>query len=155
KEKVVTAYKADQLIKRQGARFRIYEYNDEGGLLRPVREITGALDDVAKITWTVQLVNRKAAAPLIFTKGDRNLGVPRKKRIIDSGMQSISGPGAGPVRLQGTFQATHTSPVDVPLGDLRTDDAGRLIVLGGFGKSFSPTGRALQDTFNNDDWCDD
>jgi hypothetical protein len=27
--------------------------------------------------------------------------------------------------------------VDVPLGDLLTDDAGRLIVLGGFGKSQS------------------
>ncbi len=155
KEKPVKAFKAEHLIKRQGARFRIYEYNDEGGVLHPVREITAALSDVTKITWMVRLVNRKAAGLRIFEKGDRNQGVPKDRLIIDSNATPITGVGSGPIRLQGTFQATHISAVGVPLGDLRTDDAGRLIVLGGFGRSFSPKERALQGTFNNDDWCDD
>ena len=42
-------------------------------------------------------------------------------------------------RLHGRFMN-----VDVPLGDLLTDAAGRLIVLGGFGKSQSvPLGAPL------------
>ena len=45
--------------------------------------------------------------------------------------------------------------VDVPIGDLLTDGAGRLIVLGGFGKSRSPSGRGLEHFANNDGWCDD
>ena len=45
--------------------------------------------------------------------------------------------------------------VDVPIGDLLTDGAGRLIVLGGFGKSRSPSGRGLTNFANNDGWCDD
>jgi hypothetical protein len=53
-------------------------------------------------------------------------------------------------RLQGRFM-----DVDVPLGDLLTDGAGRLIVLGGFGKSRSPSGRGLTNFANNDGWCDD
>jgi hypothetical protein len=155
REKAVSDYKADQLIKRQGARFRIYEYSDDSGSMHPVREITSETAGVTKITWTVHLANRKAAASMIFAKGDRNQGVPKDKLVIDAGAQSIAGANAGPLRLSGTFQAKHIGPVPVPLGDLRSDAAGRLIVLGGFGKSFSPTGRSLQNTFNNDDWCDD
>jgi hypothetical protein len=46
--------------------------------------------------------------------------------------------------------------VDVPIGDLLTDTAGRLIVLGGFGKSQSvPPGAPLSSFANNDGWCDD
>src|SRR5262249_14373913 len=52
---------AQQRIKRQGARFRIYEYApDATGALKAVREIT-AVD--ADIQWEVRLGNRKAAAP--------------------------------------------------------------------------------------------
>ena len=46
--------------------------------------------------------------------------------------------------------------VDVPIGDLLTDAAGRLIVLGGFGKSQSvPHGAPLRSFVNNNRWCDD
>src|SRR4051812_38901735 len=52
-------YKADGQIKRQAVRFRVFEYApDASGKLVPVREIT---DREAKISWKVELVNRKAA----------------------------------------------------------------------------------------------
>ena len=41
------------------------------------------------------------------------------------------------------------------LGELRTDEQGRLIVLGGRGRSFSPKGVALTTFANNDGWTDD
>lgn len=139
-------------IKRQAARFRVFEYDDASGAARPVREITHAEAD---ITWKVRLANRKAAGTRIFAKGNRNPGVAASKLVIDAGDQVIQSSDRGPFRLQGTFQGHHTSPVPVPLGDLRTDDGGRLLVLGGFGKSFSPTSAQLNETFNNRDWCDD
>ncbi len=136
-------------IKRQGARFRIFEY--QGGV--PVREIKAA---DAKITWKVHLVNRKAEGPVFPPSTPpkrRNPTVPapdRWKLIIDAKEQQIDGVSAGPLPLKGEFLGK-----DVPLGDLRTDGDGRLIVLGGFGKSFSPAGLPLTGLFNNDGWCDD
>jgi L-Lysine epsilon oxidase N-terminal len=50
--------------------------------------------------------------------------------IIDSGAQQIGGTDQGMLRLHGSFMG-----LDVPRGDLLTDGAGRLIVLGGFGHS--------------------
>lgn len=45
--------------------------------------------------------------------------------------------------------------MQAPLGELRTDEAGRLLVLGGNGRSFSPFGAQLTTFANNDGWCDD
>ncbi|CAN5886727.1 LodA/GoxA family CTQ-dependent oxidase [soil metagenome] len=137
-------------IKRQGARFRIYEYTlDDAGAPTKIREITTSN---AQIEWRVNLANRKAAAPE-FPKGQkrRNNKVPENKLIIDAGLQKISGAGQNLKRLQGRFM----DAIDVPLGDLLTDGAGRLIVLGGFGKSQSPSGNKLGNYANNDGWCDD
>src|SRR4051812_15934252 len=75
------------LIKRQAARFRIFEYRFAAdGKLAGLREITAA---DASIVWTVRLVNRKAAGE-IFPPGDgatmRNPAVPdRASLVIDSG----------------------------------------------------------------------
>ena len=149
-----SGYKDDQgRIKRQGARFRIYEYTlDEAGATMQVREVT-ATD--AQIEWKVHLANRKAAAAKFPPRGEdeerRNDGVPESRLIIDSGPQKISGVEQPMKRLQGRFM----DAVDVPLGDLLTDSAGRLIVLGGFGKSQSPSDSPLIHYANNDGWCDD
>jgi hypothetical protein len=45
----------------------------------------------------------------------------------------------------------------VPLGEMRTDNKARLLVLGGFGRSRSPKNVPInEDEFaNNDGWCDD
>src|SRR6185295_6349786 len=143
-------------VKRQGARFRIYEYtSNDAGATTSVREITAA---DARIEWEVHLANRKAAAQRIpdgktFPTGERrNKDAPEKSLVLDAGPQTISGTSQKMKRLQGRFM----DKVDVPLGDLLTDAAGRLIVLGGFGKSQPVLPAAVLDNFaNNDGWCDD
>ena len=140
---------AQQRIKRQGARFRVFEYLlDDAGVTTRVREVTAS---EAQIEWEVHLANRKAAVPSFPHGKLRNEGVPEPKLVIDAGAQKIGGVSHGMVRLQGRFM-----DLDVPLGDLLTDQAGRLIVLGGFGRSQSvPAGRNLVHFANNPGWCDD
>ncbi len=144
-------------IKRQAARFRIYGLDRHR---RVVRELTA---DEAEITWHAHLTNAKAAWYDFHTALDipeaqptlrRNasyVGAARQALIIDPGMRAISGRCSGPVAFDGgTFFG-----VETPLGELRTDDAGRLLVLGGNGQSFSPFGARLTTFANNDGWCDD
>jgi hypothetical protein len=136
-------------IKRQGARFRIYEYTeDAAGVVTKVREITSA---EAQIEWEVHLANRKAAAPKFRGTGRRNAGQPESDLIIDPGPKHISGANQAMKKLHGTFMQT----MDVQLGDLLTDAAGRLIVLGGHGKSQALPQSQLEDFADNDGWCDD
>jgi hypothetical protein len=140
---------AQQRIKRQGARFRVYEYvYDNANRLSDVREVTAA---DATIKWSVHLVNGKAAGPRFASSGRRNHLVPVADLTIDAKLQQIAGASRPMKRLQGKFMG-----VTVPLGDLLTDGAGRLIVLGGFGHSQSvPAGQILTHFANNDGWCDD
>jgi L-lysine epsilon oxidase-like protein len=137
-----------QRIKRQGARFRIFEYTHTAGHPTRIREITAA---DAEITWEVHLVNRKSAA-ISFPEGARrNSGAPEASLIIDAGAQTTSGVNMPMKRLRGRFHGS-----DVDLGDLLTDESGRLIVLGGFGRSRPvPEGARLVHYANNDGWCDD
>ena len=117
---------AGQNIRRQGTRFRIYEYSylvfHPPFILRParpfVREITA---DEAEITWHVHLANLKSLTPN---------GQPAPN---DPGDQTIGGLNQS-VDVTGAVLGA-----SVQLGTLKTDDKGRLIVLGGFGKSASPT----------------
>ena len=154
-------------LKRQAARFRIYGFNAAG---RVVKEIT-AHD--ANIEWQVHLANRKggwyrflAALDIPEAKAmktpRRNAavkGADRSALVIDPGARSISGLNQSGARFQfdgGSFLGTPVS-----LGELRTDDEGRLLVLGGLGKSGSPQNRLVFDpndetSFNNPDgWFDD
>jgi len=137
-------------IKRQGARFRIYEYTtDDAGVVAKVRENTGA---EAEIEWEVHLANRKAASPTLPQTHRRNQGIADENDlIIDPGPHRVSGADRPMQALRGTFMKT----VDVQLGDLLTDGAGRLIVLGGHGRSQSIPGSRLRDFADNDGWCDD
>ncbi|MEO7271954.1 MAG: LodA/GoxA family CTQ-dependent oxidase [Vicinamibacterales bacterium] len=142
-------------IKRQGARFRVYEYTStDTGEITHVREVTAA---DARIEWEVHLANRKAAANRIPdekppTGKRRNPGVPEDRLVVDPGPQTITGASQPMTRLQGRFM----DAIDVPIGDLLTDAAGRLIVLGGFGLSQSvPVGAPVKSFANNDGWCDD
>lgn len=156
-------YKRGGRIKRQGARFRVYEYEtDEAtGELRPVREINS---DNANIKWTVHLVNKKAAARRFppTSTGLRNSNISseteRERLLVLQKQDSIESSDRGPHPLDDFFLDTEGTGADthrVHLGDLLTDVNGRLIVLGGYGRSFSPTGNDLGSTFNNDEWCDD
>lgn len=166
-------------ILRQAARFRVFGLDGRG---RPVIEVT---DDVASVEWTVHVVNAKAAwyrfelaldtpeargiapptvagpAPGALACARRNAdvkGVDRQKLVIDPGPRTITGrttngDGGHPAYAfdGGTFY-----DAAVPLGELRTDDRGHLLVLGGFGHSGSAPPHAPATTFgNNDGWHDD
>lgn len=105
-------------VRREGARFRIYEYSyadASGTQLESVREIT-AQD--AEINWTVHLANLKSYYP---TQQSRFPNDPGPKPIggIDQRVEVVGAVGE----------------VAVQLGTLLTDEAGRLVVLGGFGES--------------------
>lgn len=146
----VGGYKdAQGRIKRQAARFRLFGYDDGGRL---VKEIT---DDDATVSWTVHLANKKAE----WKEFDGlNADAPRRNRnirnrktlIIDPGPRTITGLGETARFDTGKFKDTV-----VPLGEIRTDEEGRLLVLGGFGHSASPHNKELTDYANNDDWYDD
>ncbi len=152
-------------LRKEGGRFRIYGYDEDG---RVVREITA---DDAEITWEVHLANRKAAWYQFFNAMDlaqyamsatfRNgtiTGGSRAALVIDPGAVEIGGRGAhGPrYRFEGGFiRFGNGSPIQVPLGELRTDEKGRLIVLGGDGTSASAANQLAVTFANNDGWYDD
>ncbi len=141
---------SDGFLKRQGARFRVYEYNyDDSGRLIKVCEITA---HSAKIKWTVHLANTKASAPMFppSSSSRRNHETPVDDLNIDAGPQDAC-IEQRQIALLGQFKGT-----DVQLGDLFIDDDGRLIVLGGKGDSKSvPLGALLDNFANNRDWHDD
>ncbi|MFL6245359.1 MAG: LodA/GoxA family CTQ-dependent oxidase [Thermoanaerobaculia bacterium] len=151
---------AEGALKRQAARFRIYGL-DAAGVA--VRELTA---DDAKIEWQVHLANKKSAwfqfqlALDIPEAADapptllRNATVSdRSALIIDPGPRRISGKkqrGSKYAFNSGKFMGT-----PVYLGELRTDDAGRVIVLGGRGVSASYDKSKAITFANNEGWHDD
>jgi hypothetical protein len=143
-------------VKRQAARFRLYAYDGSG----VATELTTATAD---ITWTVELGNRKASSDGFSSSGRRNNNaVDRSKLDILPGSRLLHGPSqlvkfnTGTITVWRADLSSATATVD--LGEARTDPEGRLLVLGGFGVSASPTGRPLDtagDLFNKDEWYDD
>jgi hypothetical protein len=147
-------------VRRQGARFRLFAY-DDAKPSAPAREVT--LDDpsIRKIEWTVHLANKKACwYPFRVFVGDvmfpnntyqdhnvarRNPGVEdraRQKLIIDPGPRTISDSNQCVAVSRDNIPADYSCgsfpkaqpplPINA-LGEIRTDAKGRLIVLGGFG----------------------
>jgi L-Lysine epsilon oxidase N-terminal/L-lysine epsilon oxidase C-terminal domain len=165
-------------IKRQAARFRVYGLDAEGNV---VRELTS---DDAEISWTVHLANKKGAwyafdipfdipeatgdPPAPGVKPDPPLQTPRRnasvfgsdrtKLIIDPGPRSIQGASSNATGADRSFAFDTGIFIDqsVYLGEVRTDERGRLLVLGGFGKSGPGTNIELsRSPINNDLWQED
>jgi hypothetical protein len=147
-------------LKRQAARFRVYGVNALGEI---VKELTGKRTG-AKVEWKVQLANTKSAwygfelaldipeAASAPPTTLRNPGVEDRTRLaITPRARTVSGAKAGPERFDdGEFMGT-----TVYLGEVRTDEAGRLIVLGGKGVSASYNGSHAITFANNEGWHDD
>ncbi len=148
-------------IKRQAARFRVYGLDQAG---KVVGEVTA---DVGSVSWRVHLANRKAGwyqflnamdlgTKYAKTAGRRNgavVGTSRAKLVIDPGSRTITGVSTKGTAYRfdsGTFMGTR-----VPLGELRTDAQGRLLVLGGFGASASYLKKPATTFANNEGWHDD
>ena len=138
-------------LKRQGARFRIYEMDSNAnGTTSVVRELTA---NDADIVWSVHLVNSKAAGPEFppENRRQRNRNIAdRSSLTIDAGHHSISGSSQNGQDLVGSFRG-----IPVKLGNLQTDSDGRLIVLGGHGLARSVPTSPIKGIFNNDNWHDD
>jgi hypothetical protein len=147
-------------LKRQAARFRLYGYNRAGEV---VSELTS---DNAAIKWEVQLANLKAAwyqfqialdipeAASADPSRKRNKGVSdRSKLAIVAQKLAISGNSAPSGRLP-IFEGEFCGQ-PVYLGELKIDAKGRLIVLGGRGKTGSIPGAKITTFANNDGWHDD
>lgn len=163
-------------LKRQAARFRIWRYTWEEkqkAYLPDPADLT--LGAVKSIKWTVELANRKASffefhgtngehAGEAFNPRRRNRRVAagrEAKLELTPGARSISGALQGPERFD---LAVPGIPITY-LGELQTDDQGRLLVLGGLGRSAcSPSLAAaipggfpvaLEQYANNPAWFDD
>src|SRR6185295_12393546 len=129
-------------VKRQGARFRIFAHHDDGTF--------DEIDDTdAEITWTVHLVNKKAANP-----GRGNIE-SAANLTIDPGGRTLNGPNQTKVFDNGEIKFASAPVTKVPLGEIRSDTNNRLVVLGGFGKSASPLGSGISSFWGNSDWYDD
>ncbi|MDX1502584.1 MAG: LodA/GoxA family CTQ-dependent oxidase, partial [Thermoanaerobaculia bacterium] len=119
-------------LKRQVARFRVYGYNAAGQV---VRELTA---DWADVEWSVHVANTKAAwyqwvIALDIPEAAGTRAPPRNPKVedrgtlrIDPGEVSIRGRGekGKKYRLKGEFLGAK-----VLLGEVRTDDDGRLLFL--------------------------
>jgi hypothetical protein len=149
---------SDGRIKRQAVRFRIYARLTDGS----VTEITA---NDGRIDWHVAIANLKGGwydfnqamdlpAPLSkpATRRNASASVPRADLDIVPTPQSISGRDQGAIAFDdGKFWNKA-----VYLGELRTDGAGRLLFLGGRGRSAPFEADYKLTTFaNNAGWHDD
>src|SRR5437868_9708644 len=117
-------------VKRQAARFHIWEYVEKNGQIVPLREIS--LDDVQEITWTAHLANRKASffqfqgllgEPDNYKTGPhlRNESVTsnRAQQLeIDEGEKVIIATKGGPSKVVEFKNSKHSIPIET-LGELR------------------------------------
>jgi hypothetical protein len=150
-EHPLSGYKRDGRVKRQAARFRVFAYDqDTSGSLT----LLGELGSDAQVEWSVDLVNRKAAfSGSLGPAGPRNSDIADRNRLIIRNSQPavVGGIAQKPEAMTGRFLGE-----DVYLGEILTDDAGHLLVLGGRGRSDSvPPGVQITSFANNDRWHDD
>ena len=145
-------------IRKHGARVHLFQSEDG------VDWVPAVLPPTATVTWTVELVNKKSAVtrPALPPTGPQRPVVPpgNEGLVIRGGSRDISGAGAVSAPLTGRYRTAPpgSTPyeVDVELGRLRTDEQGRLIVLGGRGFSSGPPGVPVGGSFyRNPRWHDD
>ena len=162
----ISNYKAGGRIKRQGARFRVFEYEvDSNGTESFLREVPGT-----QVEWSVLLANTKAAGNELIRDyvARRHVlvpgGPPRNQAVynraslkICSSECTISGTNHTSIKLdQGRFLGH-----GVLLGEISTDNAGNLIILGGMGisngipKNSGDPIPPLKSFRDNDRWHDD
>ena len=138
---------ASGALKRQAARFRIYGYDAAGAV---VREITASEArhhvDRAPRQREGRVVRLRHRARRAGGASRQDAAIRPTPAAARNGACDRPGPAQrdrhraamGPAFDTGRFLGA-----SVYLGELRTDDAGRLVVLGGRGHSFAPRGEPL------------
>jgi hypothetical protein len=143
-------------LKRQGARFRVFLHDTDAS----VRELT--LDE-ADIVWTLEVANSKAAAERFHGVAEPSTGLrnatftPRTLLTLAAPAASVTGRDQSVDLVNQTAFMNFNLPI--VLATAKTDAAGRLVVLSGFGKAGSPGGTPLDSPgsnfANHDGWFDD
>jgi hypothetical protein len=178
---------AEGRIKRQAARFQVYVYDEESPDGRPLKigdPVSGGGNQgtLVDIQWRVHLANKKASwYQFRQLEGEhgyapdhprRNPDVTspdaRQQLIIDPGPRLVDHTKRRGAHFDGDTGGMYapTFPPELKpssietLGELKTDDAGRLLVLGGYGNSgtylFEEFGQPRIDSYaNTDGWFDD
>lgn len=177
---------AEGRIKRQAARFRIYVHDEQSPEGRPLElgdPVSGGGNDgvLVDIQWRVHLANKKAGwYRFEGSKGEhgydashprRNADITgdnaRQRLIIDPGPHVVNATTLRKASFDRAESALYApvfppplSPCSIDtLGDMLTDDRGRLLVLGGHGNSGSfktGFGQPRIDSYaNTDGWFDD
>ncbi len=187
-ELTVKAFKdGEGRIKRQAARFQIYVYDGESPEGRPLKlgdPISGGGNQgfLTDIQWRVYVANKKASwyefeqlngehgysSEHPRRNADITASEARQQLIIDPGPRIVNCTTRRNNRFDrngGDVYAPTFPPPLKPcsidtLGEMKTDDSGRLLVLGGHGNSgtflFDQFGQPRIDTYaNNDGWFDD
>jgi hypothetical protein len=174
-------------MKRQAARFQVWAYDDESPNGRPLKlgdqiEGGGNAGVLIDIQWRIYLGNKKSSwYQFLELQGEhgydqnhprRNAAITadnaRQQLIIDPGPRTVNHTNSRTAQCDRDNAAYATTFPPVPLkpnsidtlGDLLTDDTGRLLVLGGHGNSgsylYDDFGQPRIDNFvNNDGWFDD
>jgi hypothetical protein len=187
-ERTVKAFKdREGRIKRQAARFQVYVYDDESPQGRPLKlgdPISGGGNQgfLTDIHWRVYVANKKASwyefqqlsgehgyAP-DHPRRNADITAPeaRQQLIIDPGPRIVNCTTRRNARMDrdgaDVYAPTFPPPLKPcsidTLGEIKTDDSGRLLVLGGHGNSgtflYDQFGQPRIDTYaNNDGWFDD
>jgi hypothetical protein len=183
-----TSFKdADGRVRRQAARFQVWVYDDESPEGRPLKvgdhvEGGGNAGTLVDVQWRVWLANKKAVwFQFAQAEGEHGYAANHPLRNAevtgdDARQRLIIDPGPRTVDTQSRRRASfdrdggeHYSPTFPPplkphsidtLGDILTDNDGRLLVLGGHGNSgsyrFDEFGQPRIETYaNNEGWFDD
>jgi L-Lysine epsilon oxidase N-terminal/L-lysine epsilon oxidase C-terminal domain len=173
---------SDGRIKRQAARFQIFVYDDESPDGRPLRlgdpvEGGGNRGVLVDIRWRVWLANKKACwyefdatlgehgyPSTAHRRNDNVRDAARDDLIIDPGPRIVNGTDKRRARFdrdgEGAYATTFPPPLTPhsidTLGEMLTDNLGRLIVLGGHGRSGADSvNPRIGNYANNDGWYDD
>ena len=164
-----------KLLRRQAARFEVYQYDTENHPGKPLR---AGENGVARVEWTVHVANKKPIWYTFLVNSGEN-GYPpghslrnaevvdpgqRTKMIIDPGPRTLTGPNqhaefsrnsnAGGYPMTWPPEGLKPFAIDT-LGGIHTDDLGRLLVRGGKGHSGSSLPPVIEDYANNEFWWDD
>ncbi|WP_116974126.1 LodA/GoxA family CTQ-dependent oxidase [Chitinophaga silvatica] len=152
-------YKDDRgRIKKQVPRFRIYAFDESGN---PVKEIKA--DSDTTIEWRVNLANRKSSWYNFENALDLPDNQPKTSthRNGDEKDRSKLNILPDPKKIQGInqsgvfFDEGYFYDINVPLGELQTDEDGRLLVIPADGTSASAFDEDPTTFANNVGWHDD
>lgn len=151
---------ADGRLKRQAVRFRAYARLKDDSIM----ELTASVG--AEVTWRVEVANLKAGwyefRQAMDLPDGISLPAPRRnaaeanRDLLDIRPRARSIAGTSRKGPEFAFDDGTFFGKRVYLGELRTDDEGRLIFLGGLGTSSHKVDGTSPTTFaNNDFWHDD